>query len=243
MLNNVGYYHSIETMGAVDGPGIRFILFLSGCTMRCLYCHNPDTWSLNKGKEITVEEVWNLFEKKKNFYQNGGITISGGEPTLQLDFLISLCQKFKQNNIHVCVDTSAVLFTEQKQVKYEQLIKYVDLFLIDIKTMNPQKHVTLTKQKSQPVFDFINFLEQKNKKFWIRHVIVPNLTTNEEELIKLGKYVKTLKNMAKLQLLPYHSMAIFKYKELNLKYPLLTTPDCGDLTLKKAQEFVAKGLK
>lgn len=236
-------YHSIETLGTLDGPGVRFVLFLQGCPLRCLYCHNPDTWALNKGKKISVSEVIEMYEKKKDFYTNGGITISGGEPLMQIDFLLELCKQLKKRNIHVCVDTSAIMYkTSSYKEKIETLIDYVDLFLVDIKTMNKNLHVSLTSKKSQPVFDFINLLETKQKNMWIRHVVVPNLTNNHDDLVMLGEYLSTLTRVSKLQLLPYHSMAIFKYEELNIKYPLLDTSDCTSDELSRAKQIVMNSL-
>lgn len=239
MLKDYGYYHSIESMGTLDGPGLRFVLFLQGCNARCLYCHNPDTWKLNGGKKITVNEVYNMFMKKKGYYKNGGITISGGEPLLQIEFLIQLCSKFKSENIHVCIDTAGMIFNE---IKLLELIKYVDLFLVDIKTTNLKKHEKLTAQTNQNNSKLIQFLNKHKKFMWIRHVVVPGLTNTKDDLINLGKYVKTLDTVLKLQLLPYHNMAVFKYEELNIKYPLKNTKNCSKKDLSFAQKYVNLGL-
>lgn len=244
MQNLKAKYHSIETLGTLDGPGVRFVLFLQGCPLRCLYCHNPDTWNTSTGKEISIREVISLYEQKKDFYINGGITISGGEPMMQIEFLLELCKEMKQRNVHVCIDTSAIMYKNKYyKTKIEELINYVDLFLVDIKSMNWQKHIKLTGQSSEPVFDFITLLETKHKNMWIRHVVVPNLTTTHKDLEMLGEYLATLKRVSKLQLLPYHTMALFKYKELNLKYPLENVSDCDTSELSRAKQIVLASLK
>lgn len=231
-------------MGTVDGPGVRMVVFLQGCPMRCLYCHNPDSWKIKSGKVWEISEVINQFNSKRLFYKNGGITFSGGEPLMQIEELITICKKLHDENVHVCVDTSGIMFSNDfYKDKIKELIEYVDLFLIDVKTINERFHEELTKNKLQPVINFIHFLDKHHKKMWVRHVVVPGLTTNETDLINLGKFVSKLNNVEKIQLLPYHSMAKFKYDELNIKYPLIDVKDCDSNTLKEARKNFLLGLK
>ena len=217
---SVPYFHT-ESFGAVDGPGIRLVVFVQGCYYRCLYCHNPESWNTNKkSKTISVDEIINLYLSNKDFYRNGGITISGGDPTLYLNFLKSLSKKCHELNISLAIDTAGVNFTETNKQKFRQIIKYQPLWIVDIKHINRQKHKQLTGIVEQREIKLIKFLDRNNQKFWIRQVLVPGLTDNNNDLIKLGNFIKTLKNMERFEILPYHNLAIDKYKELKIKYPL-----------------------
>lgn len=221
---NSAKYFKIETFGAVDGPGTRLVVFLQGCYLRCIYCHNPESWSLNNpdAKHITVDQIIDLYEKNKNFYEpSGGITISGGEPCIHLDFLISLAIKCKAKKIHLAIDTAGSMFMETTISKFEKLIKYVDLFLVDIKHINNQKFESITQVNNnfQHELLFIKFLEKHKKHYWIRQVLVQNFTDNMDDLYKLGKYLSTLKYMTKFELLPYHDMANVKYENLKIDNP------------------------
>lgn len=218
-----GYIHSKESFGTVDGPGIRYVLFMQGCPMRCLYCHNPDTWDIGKGEAITPEEVIGEFNKNRSFYSKGGITVSGGEPLLQVDFLIGLFKKAKEENIHTCVDTSGVTYNpENKEYtdKLNELIQYTDLVMLDIKHINPSAHKNLTGKDNGRILEFAKFLEEKNIPLWIRHVIVEGYTDKPEDLISLGEFIGRLKNLKALDVIPYHNMGEVKYKELGIEYPL-----------------------
>ncbi len=222
MQNIKGNIHSFETFGTVDGPGVRFVVFFQGCPLRCLYCHNPDTWNFCENKLFGVDEIFEKFQQTKEFTK-GGITVTGGEPLAQIDFLIELFKKFKTANIHTALDTSGVLFDE-KNSKFDELIKYTDLILLDIKHIDDDVHKKLTGMSNKNVLNFAKYLSKKNTPVWIRHVVVPSLTDKKEDLEKLGQFLSELKNVQALDILPYHNMAISKYKNLNLNYPLKDIP-------------------
>jgi len=242
-----GYIHSIESFGTVDGPGVRMVVFFQGCPLRCLYCHNPDTWKPNTGKQMTVTEILDAYDNNINFYHNGGgITITGGEALMQMDFLITLLTAAKEKNIHTCLDTSGITFQKDNPNnvnKFEQLIKVVDLIILDLKHINPQEHKNLTGQALESVLDFIQFIDQHRLPLWIRHVIVPTITDNEEYLFELGYYLGNLKSLKALDVLPYHSMGIAKYQELQLDYPLKHIPDMDKQEVLKYKKIILSGIK
>ena len=213
-----GNIHSIETCGTVDGPGIRFVVFMQGCPMRCLYCHNPDTWPI-KGKKTSLDEIFEKYNGVKEFCK-GGITVTGGEPLLQIDFVTELFKKAKEKNIHTALDTSGITFTPGDTANFEELIKYTDLVLLDIKHIDDNEHKKLTGHSNKAVLDFAKYLDKNNIPVWIRHVVVPELTYKKEYLEKLGKFIKSLKNVKKLEILPYHNMAIKKYDALGIEYKI-----------------------
>lgn len=212
--------HSFESFGTVDGPGIRFVIFMQGCPLRCLYCHNPDTWSTKAGTEYELEDVVQKVLKYRNYIKNGGVTVSGGEPLLQIDFLIEFYKRMKQEGIHTCCDTSGYLFTTHNQPKFDELIKWCDLFLLDIKQIDPQKHIILTRVKHDNILRFARYLSDHNKAMWIRHVLVPGYTDDKNDWIKLRQFIDTLKTVEKVEILPYHTMGVNKYKMMNISYPL-----------------------
>ena len=228
----IGYIHSIETFGTVDGPGVRFVVFLKGCPMRCIYCHNPDTWSMDNATLMTSEEILTKYAKNASFYKNGGITVTGGEPLLQLDFVIDLFKKAKEKNIHTCLDTSGITFNEKDLSKYEQLIKVTDLVMLDIKHINNTKHKEITEKENDNILRFAKFLDQNNVNMYIRHVIVENYTTDEKDLFELGRFIGSLKNVKALDVLPFHNLGKVKYEKLGVPYKL---KDMEDLSKEKAQ--------
>ncbi|MBO4996461.1 MAG: pyruvate formate lyase-activating protein [Lachnospira sp.] len=219
-----GYVHSIETFGTVDGPGTRYVVFVQGCPMRCKYCHNPDTWQPNIGEMKDTDEILKDYDSYKEFYGNGGgLTITGGEPLLQIDFITELYEKAKAKGIHTCLDTSGIVFDENNQSlmeKFDRLIQSVDLVLLDIKHIDPEQHKELTSQPNDQILAFARYLDKKNVTVWIRHVVVPGITYNEEYLTKLGEFLGTLNNIKALDILPYHTMGVVKYENLGLSYPL-----------------------
>lgn len=218
-----GLIHSKESFGTVDGPGIRYVIFMQGCPMRCLYCHNPDTWEPGKGEKITAEEILSEYNKNLSFYKNGGITVTGGEPLLQIDFIIDLFRKARLQNIHTCIDTSGATFNPKSAKcveKFSELMKYTDLVMLDIKHIDPEKHKALTGMDNKNILAFAKFLEEKNVQLWIRHIIVKGYTDSKNDLILLGKFIGKLRNLKALDVLPYHTMGVGKYKELNIPYPL-----------------------
>ena len=230
----MGLVHSFETFTTVDGPGIRFILFLSNCPLRCKYCHNPDTWAC-KGKEYSVDDIVNEILKYKNYYKNGGVTISGGEPLLQIDFVIEIFKKLKKYNMHTAIDTSGITFNENQIEKFDELNKYTDLYLLDIKEIDDKKHLDLTGKSNKNILEFAQYLSKKNKKVWIRHVIVPTINLDKDDLIKTREFIDTLNNVERVDVLPYHTLGVHKYKELGLKYPLegVRTPTSEEIKFAK----------
>lgn len=210
-----GKISKIETMGLVDGPGIRTVVFLQGCPLRCLFCHNPEMWKIDGGTECSVEDLVNTIRRYKNYYgENGGVTFSGGEPLTQIDFLLEICDLLKKWGINICLDTSGV------GNNYEKLLDYVDLIILDIKHIDSEEYTKLTGYPIEKSLEFIDICNKKNKKIWIRQVIVPGINDNIEYILKLKEFIKKIKNVEKIELLPYHTMAINKYGELNIEYPL-----------------------
>lgn len=234
-----GRIYSIESFGAVDGPGIRLVVFFHGCPMRCAYCHNPDTWATNQFSEMSVEEIKAKFDRNECFYESGGLTVTGGEPLLQLDFLIELFSTFKKAGIHTCLDTSGICFDSEKVDldKYEKLAAVTDLCMLDIKEIEEDKHKKLTGHSNQNVLSFARFLSEHNVPMWVRYVLVPGITDDDNDLFELGRFLSTLKNVEALDVLPYHTMGVPKYERLGLEYSLKDIPAADkDLVLvKKAQ--------
>ena len=240
-----GYVHSIETFGSVDGPGIRYVVFMQGCPMRCLYCHNPDTWAIGKGREVEAEELISEYEKNKMFYRGGGITVTGGEPLLQVDFLIELFALAKKKGIHTCIDTSGITYTGangEYQAKLDKLLEYVDLVMLDIKHIDPIKHRELTSKDNGGILAFAKYLEGKGVPVWIRHVIVKGYTDDSESLISLGRFIGTLSNVKALDVLPYHTMGEAKYQELGIEYPLKGMQALNKADAQRAKEYILKGI-
>lgn len=223
-----GYVHSIETCGTVDGPGLRYVIFLQGCPMRCQYCHNPDTWKPNSGEQMTVEEALQGFYHNVPFYRNGGVTVTGGEPMMQIDFLIEMFETLHNNHVHTCIDTSGVMFNPKNKVfmeKLDRLLQITDLVMLDIKHIRDEEHKKLTAHSNQQILAFARYLDEKNVSVWIRHVVVPGITLFKDYLEELGAFIGTLNNVKALDVLPYHSMGKVKYKNLGMDYPLEGTED------------------
>ena len=211
-----GNIHSIETMGLVDGPGIRIVIFMQGCLLRCLFCHNPETWSTDEQTIMSSDEVVNFVLKYKNYFgETGGVTFSGGEPLLQSEFLLDILKKCKQNNIHTCLDTAGA-----GGALNEEVLKYVDLVLFDVKAIDAKAYRKMTGQDIEKSLEFLDLCQKMNKKLWIRQVIVPTINDNEEYILKLKEFLEPIKNIEKIELLPYHLLGVEKYKELNIKYRL-----------------------
>lgn len=221
-----GYIHSIETCGTVDGPGLRYVIFLQGCPMRCQYCHNPDTWESGKGTEMTVDKVLEKFYSNLPFYKNGGVTVTGGEPMMQMEFLIELFTKLKKDHVHTCIDTSGIMFQPNNadmMKKIDELISLTDLVMLDIKHIDDEKHKTLTSHSNRNILGFARYLDERQVPVWIRHVIVPGITLYKDYLERLGEFMATLHNVKALDVLPYHSMGKTKYENLKMEYPLKDT--------------------
>ena len=218
-----GYIHSWDSFGAVDGPGIRFLFFFQGCPMRCRYCHNPDTWSTQGGTPITVEEAVALVRQYKSYIKKGGVTLTGGEPLAQLPFVTELCKALHEEGYHVAIDTSGYPFDPDDGAlvnAFDRLMPYVDLFLLDIKQMDTFKHIDLTGRNNCNTLCFADYLAEYDCPVWLRYVLVPGLTDAEEDLIALRELADGLPNVQKIELLPYHTMGVEKYKKLGIPYPL-----------------------
>ena len=237
-----GRIHSLESFGTVDGPGIRYVVFFQGCPMRCLYCHNPDTWEAADGTEMTAEEIIAKVTRNIGFYKSGGITATGGEPMLQIDFLTELFAEAKKNGIHTALDTCGILFDPAHTEKVDRLMAVTDLVLLDIKHMFDEEHKKLTGHSNARVFAFAEYLKRIGKPVWIRHVVVPGITFQREELLALGRYLKTLTNLEKLEVLPYHSMGKVKYESLGIEYPLLDTPQLTKAEAAQAEAIIREGM-
>lgn len=223
-----GYVHSIESCGTVDGPGLRYVIFLQGCPMRCLYCHNPDTWTPNTGDTMTVDEVLEGFYSNIPFYRHGGVTVTGGEPMMQMDFLIELFEKLHKDNIHTCIDSSGIMFQPDNPVfmeKLDRLLAVTDLIMLDIKHINEAEHKKLTSHSNKRILAFARYLDEKQIPIWIRHVVVPGITLYRDYLEELGRFIGSLNNVKALDVLPYHSMGKVKYDNLGMDYPLKDTKD------------------
>ena len=244
-----GYVHSLESFGSVDGPGVRYVIFLSGCAMRCQFCHNPDTWNMTAGKSYTADALLKQAVKYRTYWGNkGGITVSGGEPLLQIDFLTELFAKAKVHGIHTCLDTSGIMFpgfpedgeatSDITLEKIDRLLDVTDLVMLDIKHIRDEDHRKLTGHSNKNILAFARYLDQKKKPVWIRHVVVPGITFEKAELTELGHFLKTLSNMEKLEVLPYHALGKVKYDNLGMDYVLKDTPQLTKEEAKKAEQMI-----
>ena len=237
----VGRIHSTESFGSADGPGVRYIVFLQGCQMRCKYCHNPDTWSMQKGTEQTADEILKKALRYKAYWgKKGGITVSGGEALLQIDFLLELFQKAKEKKIHMTLDTSGNPFTREPAFleKFNQLMEYTDLFLLDIKHIDLEEHKKLTGQSNENILDLARYLSEHHKDMWIRHVLVPGYTDSEEQLVRLHDFIETLDTVRRVEVLPYHTLGVFKWKELGIPYTLDEVNPPTKEQIEKANEIL-----
>lgn len=239
----MGKIHSIETFGTVDGPGVRFVVFFQGCPMRCQYCHNPDTWKIEDGQEKSVEEILAKMTRNLSFYKTGGITATGGEPMLQMEFLTELFSKAKEKGIHTCLDTSGIMYKKAGMAELEALMQVTDLVMLDIKHMSAEKHQVLTGHGNENILEFARYLSRIEKPVWIRHVVVPGITFDKEELTALGEFLKTLPNMEKLEVLPYHAMGKVKYDSLGMDYVLKDTPQLTKEQAKEAEKIILEAMK
>lgn len=238
-----GRIHSTESFGTVDGPGIRFVVFMQGCPLRCKYCHNPDTWSFDGGTETTVEELLRQYDSCKEFYREGGITVTGGEPLMQIEFVTALFEAAKERGIHTCLDTSGITFSEASRPDFDRLIKHVDLVLLDIKHIDDAQHTELTTQSNRSVLAFAEYLAENGVPMWIRHVVVPDITTDEEPLYRLGRFIGGLRSVKALDVLPYHVMGVSKYEKLGLPYPLDGVQPATEEQTLAAKQTILRGFK
>lgn len=262
-----GYIHSIESFGTVDGPGVRMVVFFQGCPMRCAYCHNPDTWAFGTGEAMSAQAVLERFLRNRTYYLNGGITVSGGEPLMQPDFLLELFRLAKQEGISTCLDTSGIAFPFRKYdgkwetakngiredmlrfgrtisvAYFEELARVTDLVLLDIKQTNDEEHQKLTGHSNASVFAFADFLKEQKVPVWIRRVLVPGITAEPDELVNLGERIGSMPNVKRLEMLPYHTMGKMKYEKLGIPYRLAETPVPTKEEVSAAQQYVLQGVQ
>ena len=218
-----GYIHSTESFGSVDGPGVRFVIFTAGCPMRCQFCHNPDTWNMKTGTLTSTDDLIKKALRYRSYWgDEGGITVSGGEPLLQIDFLTELFKKAKENGIHTTLDTSGNPFTREEPFfsKFNELMQYTDLILLDIKHIDEKEHIRLTGHTNKNILYLATYLSDMKKPVWIRHVLVPKRSDKDEYLDRLHEFILTLHNVERVEVLPYHTLGAYKWKELGMKYPL-----------------------
>lgn len=215
--------HSFETFGTVDGPGIRFVLFLQGCHLSCLYCHNKDSCSIGTGQNMTLTEIVEKIDRYKEYIinSNGGVTVSGGEPLLQADFVKEFFKCLKEKGYHTALDTSGAFPMSNKII---EVLKYTDLVLLDIKHIDNEKCIKLTGKPNTYTLEFAKYLSDNNIKLWIRQVLVPGYTDDEDDLLKLKDFLSTLKTVENVEILPYHTMGKYKWEELGFKYELEGVP-------------------
>lgn len=242
----IGHIHSTESFGAADGPGVRFIVFMQGCHMRCRYCHNPDTWKMDGGDEVTADEILKRALRFKPYWgKDGGITISGGEPLLQIDFVIELFKKAKELGINTCIDTAGNPFTKEEPFfsKFEDLMKYTDLLLLDLKEINPTRHKDLTGFDNSNIIEMAKYLSEINKPVWIRHVLVPEHSDFDEDLDALGDFIDTLSNVDRVEILPYHTLGKFKWENLGIPYTLESISPPSAERIENAKNRIHAGIR
>lgn len=237
-----GYIHSFESFGSVDGPGVRFVVFLNGCSMRCKYCHNPDTWEFGGDTFSAAEVLLKALKYKSYWGGKGGITVSGGEPMLQMQFVTELFTEAKKKGVNTCLDTSGVAFNPDDTAETDKLLDVTDLVMLDIKHIDDEKHKELTGHSNKNILAFARYLDSKKIPVWIRHVVVPGITFDEKYLELLGEFIGTLSNVEKIETLPYHSLAIPKYDKLGIDYPLRDTPNATKEQAARAKEIIEKGI-
>lgn len=242
-----GRIHSLESFGTVDGPGTRFVVFVQGCPMRCAYCHNPDTWSMVGGTMMEASEIMEQYERNKAFYANGGgLTVTGGEPLMQVDFLIELFTLAKEKGVHTCIDSSGIAFKPGNTKfieKLDKLMELTDLVMLDIKHIDPEKHKELTTQPNDGILAFAAYLNEKHVDMWIRHVVVPGLTDDDKYLFDLGYFIGQFSNLKVLDVLPYHDMAKSKYEKLGMEYKLKDVPPMDKTKVVEKKKVILDGIK
>ena len=238
-----GKIHSIETFGTVDGPGVRFVVFFQGCPMRCKFCHNPDTWNIENAKlEMTAEELLKKMTRNLPFYKTGGITATGGEPLMQIDFLTELFTLAKSQGIHTCLDTSGITFSPYAKEKFDKLLSVTDLVMLDIKHAFEDGHIDLTGKSGKAPLEFLGYLDSIGKSTRIRHVLIPGVTDTEEQLTALAGIISPLSCLEKIEILPYHILGRAKYDNLGIDYPLDGIPPLTEKDAERALEFVKSKL-
>ncbi len=236
-----GNVHSLESFGLVDGPGVRYVVFLQGCALRCKYCHNPETWAGNSGTLWTAPKLFDKVYRYKQYWKdNGGITVSGGEPLLQIDFVTEFFKIAKTKKVHTAIDTAGQPFSTNEQwlAKFEELMKYTDLVILDFKEWTDEKHKALTGKGNDNIKEMARWLSDHGKSMWIRHVLVPGLTDGEEDLKAMAEYISTLKTVEKVEILPYHALGIPKWEKLGIDYQLNDAVAPTDEEVARAEELL-----
>ncbi len=235
MSEIIGNINSVESMGLVDGPGIRYVVFLQGCELRCLYCHNPETWDKNKQVlKMTPQQLINKIVRFKSYFgEDGGVTFSGGEPLLQPKFLTECLKLCKQKGINTAIDTAGVGFGD-----YDEILKYTDLVILDIKAVKPKDYEQITGQKMMRFNEFLSACIRNNKHLWLRQVIVPKINDTEENIHNLKKFISNIPNVLKVELLPYKTIGVDKYKQLNIRYRLSDVPDMDEQKCKALEKLL-----
>ena len=235
-----GYVHKLETFGLVDGPGVRTVVFLSGCKMRCKYCHNPDTWT-GRGEKKTADELFRQLLRYQPYWKNnGGITVSGGEPLLQMEFVTALYELAKQKGIHTAVDTAGQPFCDEPEwmEQFERLMKVTDLVILDLKMMDTSGHKDLTGVENDRILKMAQWLSEHGKAMWIRHVLVPGVTDDEQDLRRMDEFIRSLKTVERVEILPYHTLGIVKWRELGISYPLEGVPEPTGEEVRRAEKLL-----
>ncbi len=239
--NIIGRVSSVESFGSVDGPGVRYIFFLQGCPMRCLYCHNPETWNLQGGECYTPEEAFAKAYRYRSYWKGGGgITVSGGEAMLQMDFVLALFRLAKAHGVHTALDTSGILFTKKgpRFDTFRELMDVTDLFILDIKHIRELSHKELTGHSNAPILEMARYLSEQGKEMWIRHVLLPGYTDKEEDLYALRDFIQSLRTVSRTEILPYHTLGLHKYQKLGLTYPLDGVPTPTKDQVRRAEEIL-----
>ena len=242
MSETLGYIHSVETFGLVDGPGVRYIIFLQGCAMRCQYCHNPETWAFTKDTAKTPQEAFTAAYRYRNYWRsNGGLTISGGEPLLQMDFVSEVFRLAHAKKVQTALDTSAQPFAPDNadwMARFDRLLENTDLVILDLKEIDDEKHKKLTGHSNKNILAMAQYVASKGVNLWIRHVLVPGLTDDEDGLRRTADFIRSLNTVQRVEVLPYHTLGLFKWQKLGIPYPL---PDAVPPTpeqVKRAEELL-----
>lgn len=244
-MDTKGYIHSTESFGSVDGPGVRFVIFLQGCRMRCRYCHNPDTWSLQGGTEATADELLRKALRYRSYWgKDGGITVSGGEPLLQIDFVTELFTQAKAQGIHTTLDTCGQPFTREGDFpeKFERLLRVTDLVMLDIKHIDTAGHRALTGHPNEHILDCARYLAETGREMWIRHVLVPTVNDDDALLHRLRDFLRPLPNIRRIEVLPYHAMALHKWDALGIPYTLRDVPGPSPERIANAERILGEAL-
>lgn len=240
----IGYVHSTESLGTVDGPGLRFVVFLSGCPMRCAYCHNPDTWQEKTGKQMSVSEIMTELNGVREFLRGGGLTCTGGEPLMQAEFVAELFEAAKKQGVHTCLDTSGIMWeNDALHGTIDRVLGSTDLVMLDIKHIDPEKHRSLTGKDNAAILRFAEHIAENGIDMWIRHVLVPGVTDDEPSLLALGRFIGGLRTLRAIDVLPYHTLGTAKYEALGLPYRLKDVPPATKQQAAAARDIIFRGLK